>query len=75
MALAYSAYDRLLGLEPLDWESKARGSAGTVAAMSAMVALDFPIETVVGTYEHPAYGTLTVRANGTSSRWSSGRFV
>ena len=28
------------------------------------VALDFPIEEVVGRYEHPAYGALTVRANG-----------
>ena len=27
-------------------------------------ALDFPIETVVGSYEHPAYGELTVRAQG-----------
>ena len=26
------------------------------------VALDFPIEQVVGRYEHPAYGVLTVRA-------------
>ena len=31
MAIAYSAYDRLLGLEPLDWEAKARGNADTVA--------------------------------------------
>ena len=27
-------------------------------------ALDFPIEEVVGRYEHPAYGPLTVRAEG-----------
>ena len=28
------------------------------------VALDLPIETVVGRYEHPAYGVLTIRAKG-----------
>ena len=28
------------------------------------IALDFPIETVTGRYEHPAYGMLTVRAKG-----------
>jgi hypothetical protein len=28
------------------------------------IALDFPIEEVVGTYVHPAYGALTVQAKG-----------
>jgi hypothetical protein len=28
------------------------------------VALDFPIEEVVGRYRHPAYGVLTVRTEG-----------
>jgi hypothetical protein len=27
-------------------------------------ALDFPLETLAGTYEHPAYGALTIRAEG-----------
>ena len=31
MALAYSAYDRLLGLEPLDWETRLGRNAATVA--------------------------------------------
>ena len=30
----------------------------------ADTALDFPIEKVVGRYEHPAYGVLTVQARG-----------
>jgi CubicO group peptidase (beta-lactamase class C family) len=63
MALAYSAYDRLLGLDPLDWESRIK-EAPTPLQDLKHVALDFPLEEVVGTYEHPAYGVLTVRANG-----------
>ena len=63
MALAYSAYDRLLGLEPLDWEARL-GEAPEALRDPSEVALDFPIETVVGKYEHPAYGMLTVRAQG-----------
>ena len=60
MAIAYSAYDRLLRLEPLDWEGRLKDMPEPVQPVRA-VALDFPIETVVGTYEHPAYGALTVR--------------
>jgi CubicO group peptidase (beta-lactamase class C family) len=61
MALAYSAYDRLLRLEPLDWAAKLEETPSPAEAV-AETALDFPIETVVGRYEHPAYGALTVRA-------------
>jgi CubicO group peptidase (beta-lactamase class C family) len=63
MALAYSAYDRLLGLEPLDWEGRLKETPDALQDVSH-VALDFPIESVVGRYEHPAYGMLTVRAKG-----------
>ena len=63
MALAYSAYDRLLGLEPLDWEGRLKEMPEPLQDVPD-VALDFPIETVVGRYEHPAYGMLTVRAQG-----------
>jgi CubicO group peptidase (beta-lactamase class C family) len=63
MALAYSVYDRLLGLEPLDWVGRLEETPETLQDVSH-VALDFPIETVVGRYEHPAYGMLTVRAKG-----------
>jgi hypothetical protein len=61
MALAYSAYDRLLGLEPLDWEGRLK-EVPTPLQDVRDIALDFPIEEVVGSYEHPAYGALTVRA-------------
>jgi len=61
-ALAYSAYDRLLGLEPLDWETRLRETPEPAQDLQD-VPLDFPIEEVAGSYEHPAYGLLTVRAN------------
>jgi hypothetical protein len=61
MALAYSAYDRLLGLEPLDWESRLEEVADPPSEVSDL-ALDVALDQVVGQYEHPAYGTLTVKA-------------
>jgi CubicO group peptidase (beta-lactamase class C family) len=61
MALAYSAYDRLLGLEPLDWEERLKEMPTPLQDVRG-IALDFPIEEVVGRYEHPAYGAVTVRA-------------
>ncbi len=62
-ALAYSAYDRLLGLEPLDWEARFKESTAPWQDVRGR-ALDFPIDEVVGSYQHPAYGVLTVRARG-----------
>jgi CubicO group peptidase (beta-lactamase class C family) len=62
-ALAYSAYDRLLGLEPLDWEARPEETPLLLQAVRG-VALDFPIEQVVGSYKHPAYGLLTIRTDG-----------
>jgi CubicO group peptidase (beta-lactamase class C family) len=62
-ALTYSAYDRLFGLEPLDWEQRFKELPAPVQE-APEAALDFPIEEVVGRYEHPAYGVLTIRASG-----------
>jgi CubicO group peptidase (beta-lactamase class C family) len=62
-ALAYSAYDRLLGLAPLDWEARLKETAEPSQAVRE-VPLDFPIQAVTGRYEHPAYGEITVRAEG-----------
>jgi hypothetical protein len=61
MALAHSAYDRLLRLEPIDWEGRLK-ELPTPLQDVRETALDFPIETLAGRYEHPAYGVLTVRA-------------
>jgi CubicO group peptidase (beta-lactamase class C family) len=62
-ALAYSVYDRLLGLEPMDWERRLEETPEPLLADRG-VALDFPVEQVVGSYEHPAYGLFTVQAHG-----------
>jgi hypothetical protein len=64
MALAYSAYDHLLGLEPLDWETRLVEETLPPLQDVPAVPLDFPLSKVAGRYEHPAYGPLTVRANG-----------
>jgi CubicO group peptidase (beta-lactamase class C family) len=63
MTLAYSAYDRLLALAPLDWERRLADPPAPPEKVRD-APLDFPVETVVGTYEHPAYGELTIRARG-----------
>jgi CubicO group peptidase (beta-lactamase class C family) len=63
MALAYSAYDRLLGLEPLDWEARLKELPPPLPEVRE-IALDFSLETVVGKYEHPAYGEVLVTARG-----------
>jgi CubicO group peptidase (beta-lactamase class C family) len=65
MTLAFSAYDRLLRLDPIDWERRFEEKPEPLQPVAA-VALDFPIETLVGRYEHPAYGPLTVRAKGST---------
>jgi CubicO group peptidase (beta-lactamase class C family) len=62
-ALAHSAYDRFLGLEPLDWAPRLEETPVPLRADPG-VALDFPIAEVEGSYEHPAYGCLAVRAQG-----------
>jgi hypothetical protein len=61
LTLAYSAYDRLLGLAPLDWEGRFKETPWP-ASEAPHVALDFPVRDVVGRYEHPAYGVITVRS-------------
>ena len=62
-AMAYSAYDRLLGLQPIDWDARLEEVPEPLQPVRA-VALDVSTQSLVGTYEHPAYGTLTVRAEG-----------
>jgi CubicO group peptidase (beta-lactamase class C family) len=62
-ALAYSAYDRLLRLEPLDWGTRLEETAEPLRADRG-VALDLPIKQLEGSYEHPAYGFLAIRAQG-----------
>jgi CubicO group peptidase (beta-lactamase class C family) len=63
MALAYSAFDRLLRLAPIDWEARRKEVQTPLQAVHD-VALDFPIHELVGSYEHPAYGVITIAAQG-----------
>jgi CubicO group peptidase (beta-lactamase class C family) len=62
-ALAHSAYDRFLGLDPLDWETRLAETPVPLQPDRG-AALDFPIAEVAGSYEHFAYGVLTIRAHG-----------
>ena len=50
-------------LEPLDWETRLVEETLPPLQDVPAVPLDFPLSKV-GRYEHPAYGPLTVRANG-----------
>lgn len=63
LTLAYSAYDRLLKLEPIDWERRLKEKPAPLQRVSA-VAVDFPLASVAGRYEHRAYGAVTIRAVG-----------
>ena len=67
MALAYSAYNRLLGLNPLDWEGRLEEMPEPLQDVPD-IALDFPIETVVGTYESSRVRGARCPGQGTSSR-------
>jgi CubicO group peptidase (beta-lactamase class C family) len=60
LALAYSAYDRLLGIAPVNWEDRFKEALET-PSKAPEVAVDFPLRDVVGRYEHPAYGTIVMR--------------
>jgi CubicO group peptidase (beta-lactamase class C family) len=62
-ALAHSAYDRLLGLERLDWAGRLEETPEPLQPDRG-VTLDFPIAEIAGSYGHPAYGLVTLRAHG-----------
>ncbi|MDD8025009.1 MAG: serine hydrolase [Acidobacteriota bacterium] len=74
--LAYNIFDRLLGLEPVDWMRRIRDDAAKAAAESVRTAKDrdkdrkpgtlpsHPLEAYAGDYEHPAYGTVSVTYAG-----------
>jgi CubicO group peptidase (beta-lactamase class C family) len=71
-----AVYDRLLGLEPIDWagkqrelEAMARQQADSArrafaAARKPGTRPSHPLADYAGDYEHPGYGRLTVRAAG-----------
>jgi CubicO group peptidase (beta-lactamase class C family) len=69
-------YDRLLDLEPIDWvtrqhkldaevwERRQRDREKTAAARHEGTRPTLPLAAHAGTYEHPAYGTVTVAVDG-----------
>jgi CubicO group peptidase (beta-lactamase class C family) len=69
-------YDRLLGAPPTDWagrqrkadaEAAARRDAARQKVLATRIAgtsPSHPLSAYVGTYQHPAYGDLTVKADG-----------
>jgi hypothetical protein len=74
--VAYTLYDRLLGLEPTDWNERLqRMYAELVEATTHIkerVALEdkvnapasHPIEAYLGDYRHPGYGVISIRKAG-----------
>ncbi|MCX6046407.1 MAG: serine hydrolase [Chloroflexi bacterium] len=70
--ITYTIYDRLLGLEPTDWNAllkplwdtfrsaEKQGQARTAAAR-VEASPSHPLADYVGDYEHPGYGVMAVR--------------
>ena len=74
--VARMLYDRLLGLPPVDWVARQRKTdaeaaarrtseqAARAAERKPCTAPSHELSAYTGSYEHPGYGTLTVRADG-----------
>jgi hypothetical protein len=73
-SVAYRVFDELLGLEPIDWTDRLKQRFDAAIAASATARADEPRvenapmlrvpEAYAGDYEHPGYGTFTIRADG-----------
>jgi CubicO group peptidase (beta-lactamase class C family) len=76
IALGFSIYDRLLGLEPVDWsqrlkrvqdevrEAVKQGNATASPKNGPAGVPPHPLVDYAGEYEHPGYGTVSVKAEG-----------
>lgn len=74
--LAYNIYDRLLGLEPIDWNARVKAdlTAAKTDADKKKQEEDkdrkfdtkptHALEEYVGDFEHPAYGVFSIRKEG-----------
>ena len=73
--ISYTIYDRLLGLEPTDWNSKYKElhdemlkaedqSKQQTAQEKRQVPPSHPIDDYLGEYEHPGYGIYSIRKDG-----------
>jgi len=68
-SIPYNVFDRLLGLEPIDWNARFRKEERDKKAAAGKRSTDrrrrgtrpsHPLREYVGEYEHPGYGKLTV---------------
>jgi CubicO group peptidase (beta-lactamase class C family) len=74
--LAYNVVDRLLGLDPVDWDQRVKDDQARSKAEAEKRAKEreadrkpgtvpsHPLGDYAGGYEHPAYGTITVSLAG-----------
>jgi CubicO group peptidase (beta-lactamase class C family) len=75
--VAYTLYDRLLGLEPMDWnalmksvhDERSEEFRNYVAEQAAanptiQAPASHPIEAYLGDYEHPGYGRVSIQIAG-----------
>jgi len=73
---AYNVYDRLLGLEPVDWEKRIRDQRNKAKKEAEKSKKEkgkdrkpnttpsHPLEDYVGEYENPGYGVLYIKKDG-----------
>jgi CubicO group peptidase (beta-lactamase class C family) len=69
-AIAYRAFDELLGLEPVDWSTRFKGRLDAARAAQKQATNEQkrvadapplrPLEDYAGDYEHPGYGTVSI---------------
>lgn len=74
--IAYSAYDRLLGLDPIDWHKRIKEEGEKAKKEEEKSKKEkekerklntnpsHPIEDYIGEYEHPGYGVASVTKDG-----------
>jgi hypothetical protein len=74
--LMYNIYDRLLGLEPIDWNARIKADLAAAKADAAKKKQEedkdrkldtkptHSLEEYAGEYEHPAYGVFSIRKEG-----------
>lgn len=74
-ALPMLVFDRLMGLEPIEWGEKLHATMTTAKAGQRAANQHHaeggrgrpsarPLDELAGTYEHPAYGTFTIEVDG-----------
>ncbi len=78
----YKAFDRLLGLEEIDWnarfkeynEKREAGSGSEKKEGPRVLPPSLPLEEYMGTYEHPAYGRYVITLEGRTLRTKFNHF-